>query len=83
MIFEVFGWIGAVLFISSYVLLSSGKLSQHGMMYHLLNLLGAICLVVNAIHFSDQANVLVNTVWAGIALLALVQAVKAYFRSKS
>lgn len=58
MIFEVIGWIGAFLFILSYFLLSRGVLKQDGLKYHFLNFLGAICLVVNAIHFKDTANFL-------------------------
>ncbi|WP_417281970.1 CBU_0592 family membrane protein [Belliella marina] len=83
MFYMLIGWVGAILFITSYFMLSIGKLRQEGKYYHLLNLCGAICLVVNAIHFNDNANILVNIVWAAIALMALYQVAKASFRSKS
>lgn len=83
MIFEVIGWIGAILFILSYFLLSKGKLKQHEVKYHLLNLSGAICLVVNAFHFNDKANILVNVVWSSIAIMAIYNCRTSVFRSKS
>ena len=60
MIFELIGWIGAILFIFSYFLLSRGIWKQEQVRYHAFNLLGAFCLIVNAIHFRDTANILVG-----------------------
>lgn len=83
MIFEFIGWIGAILFIVSYYLLSKGILDQKEVKYHVLNLLGAICLVINAIHFRDVANILVNSVWAVIAVMAIYNCWNSLFRNKS
>lgn len=83
MIFEVIGWIGAILFILSYYLLSRGIWKQNEPKYHLANLSGSICLIVNAIHFRDTANILVNAVWAAIALMAIYNSWVSLFRSKS
>lgn len=83
MIFELIGWIGAIFFILSYFLLSKGKLKQDEFMYHLMNLLGAVCLVINAIHFKDNANILVNTVWFSIAMMAIYNCRTSFFRNKS
>lgn len=82
-IFELIGWLGAVLFIISYFLLSKGVWKQNEKKYHLANLAGAICLIVNAIKFKDTANILVNIVWAGIALFAIYKSWGSLFRSKS
>ncbi|REG92046.1 CBU_0592 family membrane protein [Algoriphagus antarcticus] len=83
MIFQIIGWLGAFLFIFSYFLLARGIWKQEQPRYHVFNLLGAICLVINALHFSDPANVAVNGVWAGIAIMALYKCWTSYFRSKS
>lgn len=83
MIFELIGWIGAIFFILSYFLLSKGKLKQYEIKYHLMNLLGAICLVINAIHFKDNANILVNAVWFSIAIMAIYNCRTSFFRNKS
>lgn len=83
MIFELIGWLGAILFIISYYLLSKGIWKQNETKYHGLNLAGAICLIVNAIHFRDTANILVNSVWAVIAILAIYNCWNSLLRSKS
>ncbi|WP_416377787.1 CBU_0592 family membrane protein [Algoriphagus sp. D3-2-R+10] len=83
MIFQIIGWLGAFFFILSYFLLARGIWKQEQPRYHLFNLIGAICLVINALHFSDPANLAVNGVWAGIALMALYKWGTSYFRSKS
>ncbi len=83
MIFEVIGWIGAILFILSYYLLSRGIWKQDQMRYHVFNLLGAVCLIINAIHFSDTANILANGVWAIVALMAIYSSWVSLFRNKS
>lgn len=83
MIFQIIGWIGAVLFTVSYFLLSKGILRQEGATYHLMNFWGAVCLVANAVHFKDHANIAVNGVWGGIALMALYRYGSSLFRNKS
>ncbi len=83
MLFELIGWVGAILFILSYYLLSKGIWKQNQAKYHSLNLIGAICLVINAIHFRDTANILVNAVWAAIALMAIYNGWTAMLRNKS
>ncbi|MBD8490129.1 hypothetical protein IFO69_15340 [Echinicola sp. CAU 1574] len=83
MIFEVIGWLGAILFTVSYFLLVRGVLRQEGALYHVLNFGGAVCLMVNAIHFKDNANLAVNGVWAAIALMALYKCCSSFLRNKS
>ncbi len=83
MIFELIGWLGAILFILSYYLLSRGIWKQNQPKYHLANLAGSVCLIINAIHFRDTANILVNVVWAGIALMAIYSCWTSLFRNKS
>ncbi|WP_435433330.1 CBU_0592 family membrane protein [Zunongwangia endophytica] len=68
---SLIGWLGAILFIIAYFLLSTGKLSAKRPTYHLLNVIGGICLVVNASKLDDFPNIVVNIVWALIALFAL------------
>lgn len=68
---EIWGWIGAIIYIVSYLFLSLQWLSSRRYLYHVLNLLGAACLIVNAWFLSDYPNVFVNIAWALIAFLAM------------
>jgi hypothetical protein len=70
------GWLGAVLFILSYLLLSMGKLSAKSKLYHILNILGAICLVINGFILQDFPNIVVNVIWGLIGVYAVIKIVK-------
>lgn len=83
MLYQIVGWMGAIFYIVSYFLLSRGILRQEGNTYHALNLGGAVCLMVNAVHFKDHANLAVNGVWAAIALMALYKYGAFFFRNRS
>lgn len=75
MIFKIIGWIGVVLFVIAYLLLSLGKLNAKTTTYHWLNALGAICLVINAVAIADYPTVTVNVVWGLIAMLTIIKLV--------
>lgn len=76
-IFGIIGWTGAILFISAYFLLSINKLRANGILYQLLNVLGAICLIINSYALNDDPNFILNFVWMCIGLFAILQIVKA------
>ncbi len=69
--FTIVGWLGVALFVISYLLLSIEKLSAKKTMYHWLNFLGALCLVVNAISIKDNPTIVVNIIWALIAIFTV------------
>lgn len=46
-------------------------ISPSSFTYHFLNIVGASGLIANAIHFQDNANIIVNAVWLTIALAAI------------
>lgn len=67
---ELIGWLGAITFIAAYFLLSVRVLKASGVLYHLLNAVGGLCLVINAIYLHDNPTFVVNLVWMLIALVA-------------
>lgn len=66
------GWAGAVMYILAYLLLTLGKLKGNSILYHLLNVMGALGLIANAFHFNDYPNMVTNLLWLGIGLFALI-----------
>ena len=65
------GWIGTFLYLLAYLLLSIKKIKADHKLYHVLNIFGAIGLTYNAVYLNDYPNVIVNIVWAIIALCAI------------
>lgn len=68
----ILGWVGSISYLAGYFLLTTKKISANRPFFHILNIIGAIGLVVNAVHFKDYPNVAVNIVWGIIALVAIL-----------
>lgn len=67
------GWLGALMLLLAYVLVSNRKLDGHSLPYQLLNLAGSACLLLNAFHFGAYPSVGVNSVWVVIALVTIIK----------
>ncbi|RMD58202.1 hypothetical protein D6825_01675 [Candidatus Woesearchaeota archaeon] len=73
---ELLGWIGAVMILTAYALITYGTLSRKSKKYHALNLLGASMLGTNALYNKALPLAALNAVWLCIALYGLVRAVR-------
>lgn len=71
-VYPVLGWVGTLAYLLAYFLLSVNKINARQMIYHALNVIGAIGLTANALYYADLPNVVVNFVWGLIAVTALV-----------
>jgi hypothetical protein len=79
---NIIGWMGAILYIVAYFLLTIQVISSTSLSYHLLNILGALGLIINACHLKDSPNIIVNVVWLLIALMAVISFYKKYLSRK-
>jgi hypothetical protein len=70
---EVIGWIGAVEVIIAYALNSSGTLESDSVIFQLLNLTGALFLIVNTWVNKAYPSMLINIIWTIIAIAALIR----------
>ena len=59
--------------VSAYVLVSFGVIESHGYVFQLLNLTGAIGMMIISLKKRVRQAVLLNTFWMIIALVALWQ----------
>ncbi|MEM1134193.1 MAG: hypothetical protein AAGI07_00030 [Bacteroidota bacterium] len=69
--FEFIGWVGAISFIVAYFLLSINKLTADSVIYQSLNVLGGLCLSLNALNLDDGPALVTNAVWMCIGIFAL------------
>jgi hypothetical protein len=67
----IIGWFGAVLILAAYILLSLDKLSGRSPLYQWMNVVGAVCFVVNSGYNGAIPSATLNVVWAGIGLYTL------------
>jgi hypothetical protein len=70
---ETLGWYGVVAVVGAYALLSLGILSSTSLTFQILNLTGAIGIVVDAIDDKNTQPAVLNIIWAVIALVAIVK----------
>lgn len=68
---EIAGWIGALLILAGYALLTSGRVTAKSPLYQWLNVFGAVGFIVNGIANHALPSAGLNIVWLGIGLFAL------------
>ncbi len=74
---EIVGWIGAVLILGAYAMLTAGKLQAKSIPYQAMNVVGALGFIVNSGWNGAIPSAALNVVWAGIGLAAIAGIVKA------
>lgn len=67
----IIGWTGAGLILLSYILLSLGHLGAQTRSYQWMNVVGALCFIVNSGWNGAWPSAGLNVVWVGIGLFAL------------
>jgi len=70
---DIFGWIGVVLFLIAYILISIRKLEGDSLTYQAMNIVAGVLLVANSLYYHAMPSVGVNVAWIGIGVLALVR----------
>jgi hypothetical protein len=73
LLINIIGWLGALMLLLAYILVSTGKLAGDSFIYQALNLLGSACLLTNAYHFGAYPSVGVNSIWIGIAFFTIIK----------
>jgi hypothetical protein len=71
--YEQIGWIGFILIVSAYLFITIKFLDVRSAVYHLMNLGGALCMMVNAKHKEAQPLFWLNVVWSLVAVIGLMQ----------
>lgn len=76
MALEIIGWIGSIILIVSYYLLSTNKLNQNSKLYHSLNLTGSTIFIIFSFYKLAYASAFVNLIFSLIALYSLIKLYK-------
>ena len=70
---EIAGWIGALLILAAYLLLSMGKVTGQSALYQAMNVVGAAGFIVNGWWHGAIPSASLNVVWMAIGAIALVR----------
>lgn len=75
MIFDIFGWIGMVLVLLAYGLLSTNKISN-GKLYQIINLVAALFMAIALLPKNAWFSFALQIAWALIAIVAIIRIIK-------
>jgi hypothetical protein len=70
---EVVGWVGALLILAAYMLLSLGRVQAESTLYQWMNVVGAAGFIVNGFWNGAVPSAVLNVVWMGIGAYALIR----------
>ena len=75
MIFDILGWIGMILVLVAYGLLSTNKI-ENGKLYQMLNLIAAIFMAIGLFPTKAWFSFTLQVIWALIAVVAIIKLYK-------
>jgi len=76
LLLESLGWVGSLIIVVVYGLNSYQKIKSDSLTFQLLNLTGAIFLIINSVYKQVYPFTFINSVWAVIAMVAIIGIVK-------
>ncbi len=77
-IYDLMGFIGAFLILFGFYRTSIGRWSNKSVLYEFDNLLGAMFLVVYQLHVGAYISVILNIIWAIVALRGITSLAERY-----
>lgn len=72
MFFNIIGWIGMILMLLAYLLLSTGKI-KNGIAYQLINLLAAIAMGIGLFPKNAWFSFVLEIIWGLIAIISIIK----------
>ncbi len=70
---QIMGWIGTILIISAYYLVSKGTLQGQGKIYQIMNLVASLCVAINVLYQKAWPALVLQLVCVGIAIMTLIK----------
>lgn len=75
MIFDILGWIGMILVLIAYIMLSMNKI-ENGKLYQVLNLLASVFMAVGLLPKNAWFSFALQVIWGVIAIISLIKLIK-------
>ena len=72
MFFDIVGWVGMVLVLVAYALLSTNKI-KNGLTYQLLNLLAGILMAIGLFPKNAWFSFTLQVIWSIVAFIAILK----------
>jgi hypothetical protein len=82
-LFDSLGWIGAVLLLLAYALVSFKKIAPDSFFYQGSNAAASVLLAVNTLYHRAYPSSFVNIIWAVIAIFAILMIYRNYAKNSA
>lgn len=73
LVIDTIGWIGTVIFLLSYMLVSLKKVEGDSLGYQAMNIVAGLLLVVNTFYWHAYPSFALNAIWIGIGVFTLAR----------
>lgn len=73
LLIEIIGWVGALVILVAYLLVSAERLSGQSPAFQWMNVAGAAGFIVNSGYHGALPSAVLNIAWAAIGLATLVR----------
>lgn len=70
-VIDILGWIGAILYLVAYGLVSAKKVDADSWQYQGTNIVAAILFIISTIYWRAYPSTGLNIAWMGIAIITL------------
>lgn len=70
-IIDILGWVGTILFLVAYALVSLKKVDGDSVVYQGMNIVAGTLLVINTLYLRAYPSAGLNVAWIGISMLTL------------
>lgn len=71
MVFDLIGYAGVLLYITSYALLSFNKIKGDSLKYHFLNLIAPVCVLISLSNSFNAPSAVIQTIWVVLSIFAI------------
>lgn len=75
MVFDILGWIGMILVLLAYALLSTNKI-KNGKLYQILNFIAATFMAIGLFPTKAWFSFTLQVIWALIAVISIIKILK-------
>ena len=72
MLFDIIGWIGMILVLMAYALLSTNKI-ENGLLYQVLNLMAGILMAIGLYPKNAWFSFTLQIIWAIVAFISIMK----------
>ena len=76
LLIDIIGWIGSIMLVIAYWLVSKNRISAQSFIYQFLNVLGSVFLIVNTWFYGAFPSTAVNAIWVFVGGFYLFKSIQ-------